>query len=55
MNKFWKKKNLEEFEHMENTCDKIILVAKYENYIYTLKLRLWVKCFVEFLWWMELI
>ncbi len=42
------KKNLEEFERMENICDKIILVTKYENQINTSKLMLWVKFFVEF-------
>jgi hypothetical protein len=32
---------------MENICDEIILVTKYENYIYISTLRLWVKVFVE--------
>jgi hypothetical protein len=31
---------------METLCDEIILVTEYENYIYTSKLRLWVKLFV---------
>jgi hypothetical protein len=48
MNTFSKKKNLEEFQRMENICDKIILVTKYENYIYTSKLSLWVK-FIYFI------
>ncbi len=32
---------------MENVCDKIIVVTKYENYINTSKLKLLVKFFVE--------
>ncbi len=32
---------------MENICQEIILVTKYKNYIYTSKLRLWVKFFVK--------
>jgi hypothetical protein len=32
---------------MKNLCDEIILVTKYKNYIYILKLSLWVKKFVE--------
>jgi len=33
---------------MDYIRDKVILVTKHENYIYTSKLKLWIKFFVEF-------
>jgi len=45
---FLKSTNAKELEHMESICEKVILVTKHENYIYTSKLKLWIEFFVEF-------
>jgi hypothetical protein len=41
--------NIEEFEHMEYICDRIICIIKFENLnIYTSKLGLWMEFLGEF-------